>query len=148
MNNDIFPLDFPQHLLFVVIATAVFLLQYARLHYKYQLMASFIPPLSMLTYVADNRVKSAILSVIELTLITVALIYAAKERRAAEREKKLKEAQIAAQKAAESYALEESTAMTAQESWSSEPLELSESSKATETEPEQDEEKPSDQEPL
>lgn len=133
MNNEIFPLPFPVHVLFVFFATAMFLLQHYRLHHKYLLIAACIPPLTMLTYVAEDHVSSSILSLVEVALLTVTLIFAAIERFRAEREKKKQEA-LEEQKAKESYTLEELSLTTDQESWSAEP--------------DQDGETPSDQDPL
>ena len=62
MNNNIFPLPFWAHLVFVILAFALFMVQYVRVRKLYQILMAAAVVVSMLIYV--NTSSGLVLSVL------------------------------------------------------------------------------------
>ena len=81
MNNNIFPLPFTAHLVFSCIAFLFFIIQFARVKHKHQLIMAVAVPATLLLYVNSNKTWFYIIGFGELILLIAALITAIIEKR-------------------------------------------------------------------
>ena len=80
-NNNIFPLPFTAHLVFSCIAFLFFIIQFARVKHKHQLIMAVAVPATLLLYVNSNKTWFYIIGFGELILLIAALITAIIEKR-------------------------------------------------------------------
>ena len=73
-NPTIFPFPFQMHLSLAVISLLFFGYRFAVQKKPFQLIFAIAVPLSMLVWVSDNKTLFYILGLVELALITIAII--------------------------------------------------------------------------
>lgn len=76
MDASTFPIAFPLHLGFCVIAGIFFLLQFIRLHRPYQLMMAVAIPASLLIYVNESKSWFHTVGIFEAVLLLGAIVLA------------------------------------------------------------------------
>lgn len=81
MDNNIFPLPFPAHVIFVAVAVLFFAIQFIRLKYKYELIMAAAVVCTMLIYVKDSRMWFYSAGILEFGLILTALVVSIVEKR-------------------------------------------------------------------
>ncbi|MDR0918063.1 MAG: hypothetical protein LBM93_02260 [Oscillospiraceae bacterium] len=81
MNNAVFPFSFTTHLIFAIFCAIFFMAQYARLKYKYHIIMAFAIPLSLLVYIAENKVFFYAIGITELVLLIVCAVNISVERK-------------------------------------------------------------------
>lgn len=74
MESTVFPLPFQSHLIFCVIATIFFVIQFIRLRRTYQLVFAVAIPATMLLYVSESRTWFYGIGVFELAMLILAVI--------------------------------------------------------------------------
>ena len=75
MDINIFPIGQDKHLVFCIIATALFLIQFARTKRLYQLVMAIAVPASLLIYVQpENKMMYFGVGILEACLLLLALI--------------------------------------------------------------------------
>lgn len=105
MDPNMFPITQDKHIIFVIIATVLFLLQFIRTKRWYQLIMAIAIPASLLIYVQpDNKTMYYGVGILEAVLLLLALILnliqSAKIAKAEKRAKAEKQAAEEAAKAA------------------------------------------------
>lgn len=81
MNGNVFPLPFATHLIFTVIAAVFFLVQFARLRYKYQIVMAAAVVSTLLIYANDSKTWFYGMGILELGLLLLALVLSIVEKR-------------------------------------------------------------------
>jgi hypothetical protein len=76
MDSNIFPLPFSMHLVFALIAFAVFMFQFWRLKRPYQIIMALAVPATLLLYISDSKAWFYTIGVIEAVLIVAAIVSA------------------------------------------------------------------------
>lgn len=74
MNNNIFPLPFSLHLIFVILAFALFIIQYVRVRRLYQIIIAVAVAASMLIYASTSKIWINAVGIIETVLLITALV--------------------------------------------------------------------------
>ena len=74
MNNNIFPLPFWAHLIFVILAFALFIIQYVRVRRLYQIIIAAAIAASMLIYASTSKIWISIIGIAEAVLLAAALV--------------------------------------------------------------------------
>lgn len=74
MNNNIFPLPFWAHLVFVILAFALFMVQYVRVRKLYQILMAAAVVVSMLIYVNTSKLWIGIVGAVEAVLLAASLV--------------------------------------------------------------------------
>ncbi len=87
MDNNIFPLPFGIHLVFVCIAIVLFIVRFAREKRLYQALMGVAVALTLLLYMNTSKVWYNILGVIELVLIVSAFVSTIKDKKKIKTEK-------------------------------------------------------------
>lgn len=87
-SNFVFPFPFPVHLIFVIVGTVFFLLQFYRKRSLYYLLLSVGILSTMLIYVCSTGVPYILLGLEELALFVLILIYMRKTHKEAEQREK------------------------------------------------------------
>ncbi|MBQ3566403.1 MAG: hypothetical protein IJA12_04410 [Oscillospiraceae bacterium] len=85
MENNVFPLPFEIHLVFVCIAIVLFIFRYASCRRMYQLLICIAAAATLLLYMNTSKLWFNIVGIIELALMIGALVSSILDR------KKLKE---------------------------------------------------------
>ncbi|GHU52062.1 hypothetical protein FACS1894132_00870 [Clostridia bacterium] len=81
MNNAVFPFSFGTHLVFAVFSAVFFILQFARLKYKYHLIMAIAIPFSLLIYVANNKPFFYAIGIIEVVFLLACAVNLSIERK-------------------------------------------------------------------
>ncbi|MBQ8921165.1 MAG: hypothetical protein IJ060_03265 [Oscillospiraceae bacterium] len=103
MNSNLFPIGLEKHIIFVIIATAFFILQFIRTKRWYQLVMAAAFCVSLLIYTApDNKAVFYGIGITEAVLLLASLVLNIIQSVRISREEKAKKAAEEAQKAAES----------------------------------------------
>lgn len=101
MDVSVFPLGLEKHFAFCLIASLIFLIQFLRTKYWYELLMAITVPLSLLVHVNDSPVWFYGIGIFEAVLLLIALVaycvQYAKNRAKEKAEKAAKEAQEAAE---------------------------------------------------
>lgn len=87
MENNIFPLPFEMHLIFVCIAIVLFIFRYASSRRTYQLLIGIAIAASLLLYVNTGRIWYYSVGIIELVLILGSLVSVIMDRKKLKSEK-------------------------------------------------------------
>lgn len=75
MSSSMFPLPFPVHLVFSIIACAVFAFQFIRVRRAYQLVAAVAIPASLLIHVNSGKTWFYTIGILEGVLIVLAAVF-------------------------------------------------------------------------
>ncbi|MGN0620761.1 MAG: hypothetical protein ACI4I9_02735 [Porcipelethomonas sp.] len=81
MNSNIFPLPFSAHLIFCLIAFAVFLLQFIRVRRIYQLIVAVAVPATLLIYLSESRTWFYAVGIAEAVFLIAAVVSAVLEKK-------------------------------------------------------------------
>ncbi len=95
MDASTFPIPFPFHLIFCIIAGLFFLFQFIRLKRSYQLILAVTIPASLLIYVGDaaNKTWFHTVGAFELIMLIGAIVLAVMDRARQRKIEKAKEVQ-------------------------------------------------------
>ncbi|MGN1480815.1 hypothetical protein [Porcipelethomonas sp.] len=85
MNNNIFPLPFSLHLIFVILAFALFIVQYVRVRRLYQIIIAVAVSASMLIYAGSSKAWITVVGIIEAVLLAAALVSSIADSRKAKK---------------------------------------------------------------
>lgn len=74
MENTLFPIKMEMHIIFAVVATLIFIVQFIRLRKKYHLVLAAAIPATLLAYVIDSRAFFYGLGIAEAAALIAALV--------------------------------------------------------------------------
>jgi len=74
MESTVFPLPFQSHLIFCVIATIFFVIQFIRMRRMYQLVFAVAVPATLLLYINESRTWFYGIGVFELVMLILAIV--------------------------------------------------------------------------
>ena len=74
MESTVFPLPFQSHLIFCVIATIFFVIQFIRMRRMYQLIFAVAVPATLLLYINESRTWFYGIGVFELVMLILAIV--------------------------------------------------------------------------
>lgn len=74
MENSLFPIKIEMHIIFAVVAAAIFIMQFIRLRKKYYLVLAIAVPATLLAYLIDSRAFFYGLGIAEGAALIAALI--------------------------------------------------------------------------
>ena len=74
MKTTVFPLPFQSHLIFCVIATIFFVIQFIRLRRAYQLIFAVAVPATLLLYINDSQTWFYGIGIFELVMLLLAVV--------------------------------------------------------------------------
>lgn len=101
MDVSVFPLGLERHFAFCLIASLIFLIQFLRTKYWYELLMAITVPLSLLVHINDSPVWFYGVGILEAVLLLIAFIaYCIQYRKNRLEEKAKKAAKEAAEAAA------------------------------------------------
>ncbi|MDR1674785.1 MAG: hypothetical protein LBR54_04985 [Oscillospiraceae bacterium] len=97
MGLNLFVLELPQHIMFVIISVCFFLLQLLTTKRKYNILMLIAVPLTLFVYACDTNLTFYGLGIAELVLLVITFILMSAENRKAKKLKDELEAQAALQ---------------------------------------------------
>lgn len=84
VNDFIFPLPLPVHIVFSIVGAVFFLIQYARKKYLYHLLVALAIPSTLLVYFCTNKLTFMLLGIEEAIMLILIFVFNSKAKKADE----------------------------------------------------------------
>lgn len=96
-NDYLFPFPLGFHIIFSVLGALIFLIQYVRKKYAYQLLMAFAIPSTLLVYFCKTETTFMILGIEELVILLLVIIFIFRAKKIEEKKEKEEKASKASE---------------------------------------------------